>query len=428
MDKRWLISHVPELLRQRAFRNYWIGQSISLVGDEISRIALPLVAVLILDAQAGEMGGLTAAALVPALLFSVPAGAWADRRRSRRRVMLVTDLGRFLLMASVPVAYAWGVLNFVQLCLTAFAIGTLSVLFNVCDSTLYVSLVPAKSYVQGSSLMNGSRSLAFTAGPSLGGLLVQFARAPFALFVDALSYLLSALFLFRISPAEPPPSARRRGHFTAGLKWLVRAPLMRPMLAAVATLNFFNFIYQALFVLYATKSLGVSSGALGIILGSGAVGGLIGAAFAGRVVQRIGIGPAIIFGFAGFSLPLVLVPLAGGPELLSAGILTLAEFLSCFGVMILDITSNAFQTALIPDALRSRIAGVQQTIGYGVRPLGALAGGALGTAIGLRPALWVATVGAGLSVLWLLPTSLLRTRELPAPIPAPDSEPQLSGA
>ncbi|MFE5738506.1 MFS transporter [Streptomyces celluloflavus] len=151
--------------------------------------------------------------------------------------MLVTDLGRFLLMASIPVAYAWGVLNFVQLCLTAFAIGTLSVLFNVCDSTLYVSLVPAKSYVQGSSLMNGSRSLAFTAGPSLGGLLVQFARAPFALFVDAFSYLLSALFLFRISPAEPPPSARRRGHFTAGLTWLVRAPLMRPVLAAVARLN-----------------------------------------------------------------------------------------------------------------------------------------------------------------------------------------------
>ncbi|MGW5938304.1 MFS transporter [Streptomyces celluloflavus] len=226
------------LLRHRAFRNYWIGQSISLVGEEISRIALPLAAVLILDAQAGEMGGLTTTALVPALLFSVPAGAWADRWRSRRRVMPVTNLGRFLLMASIPAAYAWGVLDFVQLCLTAFVIGALGVLFNVCDSTLYVSLVPAKSYFQSSSLMNGSRSLAFTAGPSLGGLLVQFARAPFALFGDVLSYLLSALFLFCISPAEPPPSVRRRGHFTAGLKWLVRAPLMRPMLAAVARLNF----------------------------------------------------------------------------------------------------------------------------------------------------------------------------------------------
>lgn len=404
---------VPELLRNRPFRHYWAAQSVSLLGDEVHRIALPLAAVHLLGAGAADVGLLTAAALLPALLFSIPAGAWADRRRSRRRVMIAADLGRLAAVASVPVAYALDALTLPHLYAAAFAVGTLGALFNVCAGTVYVALLPVERYVQGSSLLNGSRALAFTAGPGVGGGLVQVVTAPFALLLDALSYLVSALLLGRISPAEPPPAAREKRHATAGIRWVLRTPAVRACATATATLNFFNFIFQALFVLYATRELGLGPGLLGVVLGAGGIGGLVGAVLAARIVARFGVGPAMTAGFAGFSVPLTLVPLAHGPTPLVAGMLLAAEFASAFGVMILDISANSYFAAAIPDELRSRVLGAFQTVNFGVRPLGALAGGALGSALGLRPTLWVATVGAALGVLWLLPSPVPRTRRLP---------------
>ncbi|MEV6108568.1 MFS transporter [Streptomyces sp. NPDC051940] len=414
---------IPDLLRERAFRRYWTGQSISLLGDEVHRIAMPLAAVLVLGADAADMGWLTAAPLLPALFLSMPAGAWADGRRSRRRIMLAADVGRFLALASIPAAYALGVLTLTQLFVVAFVIGILSVLFNVSNNTLYASLVPTGSLLQGSSLINGSRSIAFVAGPGAGGALVQVLTAPVALLADAVSYLASAFFLGRINPQEPPPAPRERGHFLAGLRWVVGTPLIRAFQLGVATLNFFNFIFHALFVLYATRELGLAPGTLGLVLGAGAVGGLAGAALTGRIVARLGYGVSIIAGCLGFSLPLVLVPLAHGSQPQIIAMLLAAEFLACFGVMVLDVSANAFQTALVPDALRSRVSGVLQTVNYGIRPLGALAGGWLGTAIGLHASLWIATVGATLGVVWLLFSPLPGMRDLPA-----SAEPALSAA
>lgn len=413
-----LSAAVPELLRDPPFRRYWAGQSVSLVGDEVHRIALPLAAVLLLGAGAEDMGLLTAAALLPALLFSIPAGAWADRRRSRRRVMIAADLGRAAAVASVPVAYALDELTLTHLYAAAFAVGTLGALFNVCAGTVYVALLPVERYVQGSSLLNGSRALAFTAGPGLGGGLVQVATAPFALLLDALSYLVSAVFLGRISPAEPPPAAREKSRAAAGIRWVLRTPAVRACAAATATLNFFHFIFQALFVLYATGELGLGPGLLGVVLGAGGVGGLAGALLAGRIVARFGVGPAMTAGFAGFSVPLMLIPLADGPTPVVAVMLLAAEFASAFGVMVLDISANAYFAAAIPNELRSRVLGAFQTVNFGVRPLGALAGGALGGALGLRPTLWVATAGAALAVLWLLPSPVPHTRRLPGTGPA----------
>ncbi|WBB60268.1 MFS transporter [Streptomyces sp. WMMC500] len=418
MTRHARLPAVPELLRDRPFRRYWTAQSVSLLGDEVHRIALPLAAVLLLGAGATDLGLLTAAALLPALLFSVPAGAWADRRRSRRRVMIAADLGRMAAVASVPVAYALDALTLTHLYAAAFAVGTLGALFNVCAGTVYVALLPVERYVQGSSLLNGSRALAFTARPGLGGALVQMATAPFALLLDALSYLVSALFLGRISPAEPPPAVQMKSRATTGIRWVLRTPAMRACVAAVATLNFFNFIFQALFVLYATRELGLGPGLLGVVLGAGGIGGLAGAVLAARVVARFGVGPAMTAGFAGFSVPLTLIPLADGPTPLVAGMLLAAEFASAFGVMILDISANSYFSAAIPDALRSRVLGALQTVNFGVRPLGALAGGALGGALGLRPTLWVATAGATLAVLWLLPSPVPRIRRLPGAGPA----------
>jgi MFS family permease len=404
---------VPELLRDRPFRRFWTGQSVSLFGDQISLIAIPLTAVLVLHADAAQMGWLTAAGLLPALLFSLAAGAWIDRRGRRRRIMIAADLARALLMGWLPVAYILGVLSLVQLYFIAFAVGAFSVVFDVCNATLFVSLVPSRHYVQGSSLMNGSRAMSFVAGPSTGGLLVQLLAAPFALAVDAVSYFVSAGCLARISPAEPPLAHPTKGPFTAGLRWIARNPVMRSALAAVATLNFFNFIFHALLVLYATSALGLSAGTLGVVLGAGAVGGLIGSVLTGRIVRRIGIGPAVVLGCVAFPVPLLLVPLASGPTPLVLGLLFLSEFGNGIGVVILDITIGAVHAALIPDELRSRVTGAWRTLNYGIRPIGALTGGYLGTALGLRPALWIATAGALLGVLWLIPSPVPRMRELP---------------
>uniref|UniRef100_UPI003850EB50 MFS transporter n=1 Tax=Streptomyces celluloflavus TaxID=58344 RepID=UPI003850EB50 len=414
---------MPELLRERVFRRYWTAQAVSLMGDQVSLIAIPLAAVLVLNADAADMGLLKTAELLPALLFSLPAGAWADRRARRRRVMIVSDLLRVLLVASLPAAYALNVLTFAQLYAVAFTVGALTVLFDVCNATVFVSLVTTDRLVAGSTpLLNGSRAMAFVGGPGAGGLLIQLLSAPLALLADALTFLCSGLLLARIAPAEPPPAPPAKGYVTEGLRWVLRHPAMRAMFAASGTVQFFNFMFQTLFVLYTTTELGLGAGLLGAVLGAGAIGGLIGAALAGRVIRGLGVGPAILVGFAGFTVPLLLVPLSAGPTWLVIALLFLAEFLSAIGVMFVDISSNSLSAALMPDALRSRITGASRTLNYGFRPLGALAGGALGTTLGLRPTLWMATAGAILCLLWLLPSPVPRIRTLPnrptTPLPA----------
>ncbi|MGW6248651.1 MFS transporter [Streptomyces roseolus] len=408
-----LTARVPALLRERTFRRYWTGQTVSLVGDQISLMALPLAAVLVLGADAAQMGWLKTLELLPALLLNLPFGAWADRRANRRRIMIATDLGRAALLLTLPVAYALDLLTLGQLYLVAFGVGALSVLFEVCNSTLFASLVPPERYVQANSLVNGSRSMAWLAGPSIGGVLVQVLTAPLALLADALTYLVSAGYLAKIRPVEPAPAPVAKGHFTEGMRWVLREPSMRALFAASGTVQFFNYMFHTLFVLYVTQDLGLGAGLLGLVLGTGAVGGLLGAMWSGAVVRRFGIGGSLVAGFLGFTLPLVLIPAAGGPLPLVVGVLFAAEFLSCVGVMIVDVAAGSFQMALIPETMRARVMGAFRTLNHGFRPLGALAGGVLGTAVGLRPTLWIATVGGVFAVLWLLPSPLARMRELP---------------
>ena len=204
---------LPELLRESpTFRRYWGAHTISLFGDQISMLALPLVAVLTLDANAAQMGYLTAAALAPNLLLALHAGAWVDRHGRRRHVMVAADIGRALLLASVPLAYALGGLTYIQLFVVAVATGALSVLFNVSDASLFVSVVPRDRFVEGSSLLSASRAFSYVAGPSTAGLLVRTLSAPVALVADALTFLGSAVLLGRIAPQEAPPDRERWRH------------------------------------------------------------------------------------------------------------------------------------------------------------------------------------------------------------------------
>jgi MFS family permease len=401
---------VPPLLRDMVFRRYWGASTISLFGDQVSSIAVPLAAVLTLHADAAAMGLLTALEWLPSLLFGMHAGAWADRRGRRRQTMIAADLGRAVLMATIPVCYALHVLTMAQMFAVTFAAGALSILFNVSDSTLFVSIVAAGDYVDGQSLLNGSRALSFVAGPSAGGLLAQALSAPFAIAADALSFLGSAFFLGRIRPVEPPAD-RAPGGVTAGLRFIVRSPIVRASLMAVAVVNLFDLMFLALFTLYAVRVLHVRPGVLGLVLGAGAVGGVLGSMLTKRIAARVGVGKAYVAGCLLFTAPLALVPLAP----LDRGALVLvmlfgAEFMSGFGVMLLDISIGSIFAVVIPDTMRARVSGAFQAINYGTRPIGALLGGLLGTTLGLRPALWIAVAGAVLGALLLLPSPLPRFR------------------
>jgi MFS family permease len=404
---------IPALLREdRLFRRYWSAHTISLFGDQISMLALPLVGVLALDASAAQMGYLTAAGWVPYLLFALHAGAWVDRRGKRRSAMIAADLGRALLLASVPLAYAADVLMLPQLYAVAFGVGSLSVVFNVADTSLFVSIVRRENYVQANSLLNGSRAFSYVAAPSMGGVLVQALTAPVTLLLDAVSYLGSALLLRSISPVEVPSDPDGGGILT-GIRYIAGSSVVRSSLLATATVNFFNFVFWALFVLYVTRELGVSPGTLGLVLGAGAAGGVLGSLVTAPLARRIGIGPAFVVGCIVFPAPLVLVPLAGGSDLVVLALLFLAEFGSGLGVMILDISAGSIFAAVIPHRLRSRVSGAYTFANYGVRVVGSLVGGALGSTIGLRPTLWIATVGALIGVLFLIPSPVPRLRALP---------------
>jgi MFS family permease len=407
------LGRLPAVLEARDFRRFWVGESVSLLGDQITMIALPLVGVLALDASAAQMGYLGAALLLPALLFSLHAGSWVDRRGRRRQTMVWTAVGRAALIATIPVAYYLDALTLTQLYVVSFLIGTLSVVFFVAYSTLFVSLVPRERYVEANQLLNGSRAMSYVAGPSLGGLLVQVFSAPGALIVDACSFLVSAFTMSSISPKEPPTEQAERGHIKAGVRYMWGSPIIRASLLATATINFFNFVFFALFILYATRELDVSPATLGLVLGAAAVGGILGAVVTGRISRWMGVGPAFTLGCILFPAPLLLVPLAQGPDWVILACLFLAEFGAGFGVMMLDISSGAIAAAVVPARLRSRVSGAYMVVNYGVRPLGALVGGALGSWIGLRETLWIATSGALLGVLWLLPSPILHLRELP---------------
>jgi MFS family permease len=403
----------PLLRRNRDFRRYFYGQAVSLIGDQVGLIALPLTAVLALGATPGQMGILTTVALVPNLLFSLHAGAWVDRFGHRRVVMLTADVARGLAIATVPVAYALGQLGWGHLYVVAFATGTLGVFFNVAYGAFFQVLVPREDYVAANSLIHGSRAFSFLAGNSIGGVLVQILKGPYALALDAFSFLWSAVFLGRIHLPEPPPAPREAGGVLAGARWLRGNPVLRAELLGVATINLFNFMYFALFLLYATRYLHVQPATLGLVLGVASVGTLFASFLAAPAARRFGIGPAFILGCFLFPAPLVLVPAARGPQWLIVCFLFAAELLSGVGLMLLDILAGTISAAIVPPVLRSRVSGAFMVVNYGVRPVGAALGGILGTALGVQPTLWIATVGSLLGLAFLIPSPLRTMRELP---------------
>ncbi|HZS30043.1 MAG TPA: MFS transporter [Gaiellaceae bacterium] len=405
---------IPPLLRENVnFRRYYAGASISLLGDQITTIALPLTAVIALHASAAQMGALTTAYLIPNLLFSLHAGVWLDRRGKRRQAMLVADVARGLLTATIPVAYALGHLTWTQLYVVAFLLGSFSVVSMVAFGSFFQTIVRREDYVQASAILNGTRGASFLAGNSLGGTLVQLLRGPYALAVDAASFFWSALFLGRIDAEEPPGAPRESGGIWSGIQWIRGNAIIRAELLGVATLNLFNFMFFALFMLYATRYLHVRPATLGLVLGVAAVGTLGTSYFAGAIARRLGLGPAFILGCFLFPAPLILVPAATGPYWLILVFLFVAELVAGVGLMLLDILAGAMMAGTIPTTVRARVSGGFQLVNYGVRPVGTALGGALGATIGVHTTLWIATVGALAGLLFLLPSPIRTMRDVP---------------
>ncbi|MFZ1374302.1 MAG: MFS transporter [Nostocoides sp.] len=382
------------ILRQTDFRRFFVGQTASLLGDQTAALAIPLTAILALDADAAQVGLLTAAGLLPSLLFSLPAGGWIDRRGERRRVMLVADAVRCIAVLSLPFAYALGQLSMPHLYLVAFVVGTFDVAFAVAYQALLVSIVRSKDYIAANSLLNGSRALTEVVGLSLAGVLVSLITAPVALVVNALSFAVSGIQLARIHPPEPGQSDSKSLGLAEGVRWIRGNTVVRNMLTSSATTNLFAFVGNAVLVLYASEVLGLSPSIIGIAFGVGAVGGVLGAATFATLERRINLGPAIILGSILFPLAMFLYPLAGGGTIAAAALVATGEFLTAVAVLWVDISLGAVFAQEIPDRLRSRVAGAYRMVNYGVRPLGAVAGGLIGAQFGLRNALWISAAGA----------------------------------
>jgi predicted MFS family arabinose efflux permease len=245
-------------------------------------------------------------------------------------------------------------------------------------------------------------------------VIVALLTAPIAVLVNAASFLVSAFFLCRIRPVEPEPqTADEGGHLMAGLRFILTSPVLRAALGSTATVNLFTFAYFAELPLFATTELHVSALQLGLALGAGGLGTVIGSAVVRRLTARLGLGLTFTLSFLIYTLPVALVPFAHGAKPVVLALLFLAEFGSGFGVIMLDVAGGTIQLAATPDRLRARVSGAYRMVNYGTRPLGAVLGGLLATAVGLRPTLWIAVIGSVCSVLWLLPSPVPRMRECP---------------
>ncbi|WP_329260215.1 MFS transporter [Streptomyces sp. NBC_01478] len=404
------------LWRDRRFVRFWCGQSVSQFGDRITELALPLLAVGVLHGSANQVALLTALVWTPNLL-GLFLGAWVDHRPGKRQLMLLADLFRAAVLLTLPVAYALGTVTLGQLYAVALLTGTAAVVFNTAYSSFFAHLVPPESYVEANSKLSASRSVSFIAGPAVGGGLVQALTAPVAVLADALSFVASAILVGRTRVDEPVrtvsagPSLLRRAK--EGLAFVLHEPVMRAGLLCATTLNFFSFLASTgLLVLFADRVLQLSPGAIGLAFGIGAGGGLLGAVASPAIARRIGIGRSIVAGAVLYPAPIALIAAATGPTWTRLGTLGAAEFLSAFGVMLLDVNLNSLQTSVVPDGLRSRVAGAYNTVNYGVRPLGALIGGELATLMGLRVTLVVAAVGGAMSAVWLVASPIPGIREL----------------
>jgi MFS family permease len=411
------------LWRHGDFLKLWAGETISQFGSTIDDIAFPLVAILVLDASAFEVAVLGTVLFLPFILFTLPAGVWVDRL-PRRPVLIIGDFGRAALYATVPIAYVADVLTLWQLYVVGFLVGAFQVFFDVAYQSYLPSLVDRDQIIEGNSKFEISRSAAQISGPGLGGILVEILTAPYAVLVDALSFVASGLFILRIrKPEERPERATNvDGTKTSfwqdikeGLRFVLGNPNLRAQAGCTGTSNFFFSLGFAIYLVFAVRELGLSPGLIGVVFSVGAVGSLVAAFMAMRLSRRFGIGPTTI------AVTLLQAPafltVAFAPEGNAAlPFLIVSQLVLGFTLVTYNIVQVSYRQAICPARLQGRMNSAMRFIVWGTIPLGTLAGGALASWVGLRETIAIGAIGSGVSFLWILLSPQRQLREMPEPV------------
>lgn len=404
------------LWRHRDFLRLWAGDSISQLGTMVTLIALPLLAIRVLDATPFEVGLVTTFETLAFLVVGLPAGAWVDRMR-RRVVLIVGDVGRALLLCSLPLAWYLDMLTLPHVYAVALLTGVLTVFFDVAYQSYLPHLVGREHLVEGNAKLEASRAVAQIAGPSVGGALVQVLTAPYALLVDGLSYLWSAAWIGAISAREPKPEAVPGRNLVAeireGLAFVLRHRLLRAITATTGTSNLFSAVLNVAFivVLADQAQLDLSAGTIGLVFSIGSIGALLGAVAASRIARWLGQGPTIWRSIA-FAAPFTLVmPLVQRGWLL--WVVAACSGVASFSTVVYNITQVSFRQGLCPERLLGRMNATIRFLVWGTLPLGAFLGGVLGSAVGLRATLWLGAVGMALAFLPAFLSPLRTMRELP---------------
>jgi MFS family permease len=403
MARRRLKSLWPAggLWRHADFLKLWGSQTVSEFGSQVTLLALPYAAVKILHASAFSVASLTVFEQLPFLLFALPAGVWIDRVR-RQPLLIAGDLGRALALASIPIAYAFGVLHMWQLFAVAFAAGILTVFFDVAYQSYLPSLVGRKHLVEANALLQATAAPSQSGGPAVGGAVIGVVGAPYAIFIDISSFVASAALLLGIRKREEPvrlssPRARMRTELMEGLRYVLANRLLRAIAATTAARNFFAAVGYAILIVYAVRSLHLSAALIGVTIACANIGFVIGALTTRWTARRLGIGRAIVFSAAVVGASVILIPLS--PRAFPVPLIVVGLMLYSYGGVVFNITQISLRQAITPDRLQGRMNSVMRFILWGAIPLGALLGGGLAATIGLRATLFVS--GAGVAVSWL---------------------------
>jgi len=410
------------LARHPDFRRLWVGDAFGQLGFQLTSIALPVLAVRDLHATEWQMGLLTAAETAAFLVIGLPTGAWVDRMR-KRRVLIAADLVRAATLAVVVALALTGNASMAVLYAGALVMSVATVFFDVAHQSYVPGLVGLAHIGEGNAKLQATQSVAGVAGPALGGALLRVVLAPVLLAVNAVTYLVSALALSRIrKPEELPPREHRRPlkeEIAEGLRFVVRQPLLRRIVACTAIGNLFGAAAGAVTVIFALRELGLDEAAYGTVLSASAVGGLLGAVASDRLVRWFGEGRVIPLSALAFAPGAALTPLAAVLPFPPQATLIAGGVLFYLAVVVYNVAQVSFRQRVCPPPLLGRMNASVRFIVWGTTPIGGLLGGWLGHTFGATTTLWVGAAGAVVAALPVLFSPLLRMRELPG-APAPE--------
>jgi MFS family permease len=397
----------------------WGSLTITHFGGQITFLALPLTAALVLNASPFEVGVLTALEALPYPILGLFAGVLVDRAR-KLPIIVAADIGRGVALLAVPVCAWMGWLNMPVLYVVGFLIGAMTVLGWPAYQVFMTERVGRENLVEANAKIGVADSAAQLVGPGLAGALIQWLTAPFAILFDAISFFVSAAMLKGIPPsASDVPKAAAvsvRAEIVEGLRVIWHNRTLRALVWSIALWQVFRHAFIAIVVLFGARELGFSAGHVGALFMMAGVGSLGAAALTGRLNTRFGMGPTMLGGIAGTGIAWIVMGSATGPYWLASALFGVGLFLLDLAAMIFFINYLSLRQAVTPDRLLGRVTATMICLTVATAPLGGLAGGWIGEHVGLRAAMMFAGIGALLLtplVVWLSP--LARMRELPGP-------------